>query len=84
MENIQTRLETLAPQILEKFISELEERYTAPGNSDQIDPQHIDMVRNGNKIPASRDKIELLNRIGQDFRLTPGEIDVVADRIVEV
>lgn len=75
MEHIPTRLETLLPKILENFATELEDRFSTPGSWDQIDPEHIEMVRRGAKIPRTADKRELLIKIAQDYRLTSEETD---------
>lgn len=83
MEKPPNTLDRIMPEIINKFGDMLEERFTTPNNIDDISSNDISMVREGKKIPITRSKRELMIRIGQDFRLTPDEIDSLIKNVFE-
>ncbi len=77
------------PAFLEKFLDtvadELEELATSPDH--QFSDSELDIVKNfreHKKLPREHLWFHnLLVRVGQDFRLTPDEIEVLRDKFLE-
>lgn len=70
--------------IKKNFIEELEERATNPNERDSvIEENWPNLIANGEKIPFSKECRELLVRIGQDYRLTPDQIDSLVSEFME-
>lgn len=83
MEKEPNRFESILPEVIKKIIEEFEERFTTPNSIENISSEDIELIRNNNKIPITLGKKALVIRIGQDYRLTPDEIDVLIENIFE-
>lgn len=91
MENFETKPQSRVdnPEFIDKFIdtyaSELEEMATEPKSRlTEIELNLINRFRESQKLPSShRLFYDLLVRVGQDFRLTPDEIDILIERFLE-
>lgn len=90
MKNFESRPSRLDDnKFLDKFfdtyINELEDLVTKPGGG--FSERELEMVsafRETKKLPKSNHAFhDRLVKIGQDFRLTPDEIDVVIDKFLE-
>jgi hypothetical protein len=90
MENFekqQSRLEN--QEFIDKFIdvyaNELEKMVTEPGSGFSEDELEIvNKFRKSKKLPRAHKWFhDLLVRVGQDFRLTPDEIDILRDKFLE-
>ena len=68
-------------QVIDQFKNEFEEMATDPRWD--FDPQLVEKVRHGQKIPQDRWTEQLLVKVGQDFRLTWQEIDQLKKEIFE-
>ena len=68
----------------ERFARELEELITDPKfKNANFDINSADKIRSREKIKAPTLIRDLLVRIGQDFRLTPDEIDRLEEMFIE-
>lgn len=88
MENLEgsSRLtEEFLDNFINAFSQELEKMVTGPGNrfSDE-DMEIVGKFREFRKLPREHGWFQdLLIRVGQDFRLTPDEIEILKDRFLE-
>ncbi len=83
MEKISNRFESILPEVIEKIIEEFEERFTTPNSIEDISSEDIELLRHDKKIPITLGKKALVVRIGQDYRLTPDDIDILIENIFE-
>ena len=70
-------------KIREDFASTLEELVTNPKPGGSFDTSLPGKIRADEKIGGGRDVEGILVRIGQDYRLSPDEIDALKERWLE-
>ncbi len=81
MENQKFETKDITKKVIDQFISEFEDLATDPRWD--YDPQVVEHVRQGKKIPHDRWAEQLLIKVGQDFRLNPDQIDELKKKIFE-
>lgn len=83
-EKMDSWYESKRDEVIENYITELEERVTNPNaKSGTIDKNWPEMIKNKQKIPYNKEARELLVRVAQDSRLLPDQVDRIQNELME-